>query len=1002
MNKKILRTLGVLLLITALVISLIPVSDVEAASSTSDFQIEGSKLVKYVGTAEVVSIPDEVRSISPEAFAGNDHIVKVTLNDKCKSIGYGAFSNCSRLHSVVTGNDLEEIGTAAFANDISLKNVSIGPSVKEIGSGAFAGDTTLTNLSISPANPHLLLDQNVMYNNDRTKVIMMLPGYINPIYEMPNSVNEIEGYAFWGNNSIVDVSLSANLYSVPEYAFSNCKNLKRVIVPLPVRGIDAKAFEDCVNLREVSCPESLKNISDSAFDGCPKVTLKATQGTYAYDYGQTLQKKLIDEIEYEDVDSASVVTTETLTYPNYPNADDYLTEVVSGAPENASNENVNGENLGDNSENVNEGDGNSDSSNNAAYAKANTEAKYSTGVINGADVVSYQYYAPGDEPQGDNLGSSSVVAGRALIFIDNKANVRSGSVNNGIDIEDIIPADTTDKSEDNNQKVKDKKGIVTILDSNNSDNSNSDSSNSNSSNNDTDNNTDVDDKNQDANKSSDVAGDTSTSVGDIIKDNATKGVDFPKFTVAGNKIASQSYYLDPLLEDYEFPENIKAIGDFAFARSALKKITIPDGVTDIGYGSFYHCENLEQVKLPDSVRHIGSYAFDKTAFVDNNKNDFVTVGDGILIAYKGDDSIVNIPEGVKLIADGTFRDHMGITAIYLPDSLEVVGEDAFNGCKNLKTLNNGKNLQTIGANAFKNTALSTVSIPNSVTSIGTGAFDLDGGTDTVTFEGDNLPLLVEGTAAKRLSNEGDRDYAFGNMKNAIINSSASNLSGTVLQPGAYGFSGIVRDEYGNTVSDNSNGVYLKNDGKVSIDCNSAFINNNSVSAKIIGDEGSYTLHISDSQNAREGISLAYSELYGGRTPENLIGFDMSLMDASDSLDITKLGKQYVNVTMDLPVSLSPSGLHAVCLDDDGQLEAVEYVLSEDGKSITLKAEHFSPYGFYNYAGSNADVEKTGDRIKDDTPDTGDYSIHPKWFLVIGSIALSILLFLLSSKSIKGR
>ena len=67
--KKVLRTIGALLLTTALVISLIPVSDVEA-SSTSDFQMDGNKLVKYVGTADVVSIPDDVLYIAEEAFAG--------------------------------------------------------------------------------------------------------------------------------------------------------------------------------------------------------------------------------------------------------------------------------------------------------------------------------------------------------------------------------------------------------------------------------------------------------------------------------------------------------------------------------------------------------------------------------------------------------------------------------------------------------------------------------------------------------------------------------------------------------------------------------------------------------------------------------------------------------------------------------------------------------------------------------------------------------------------
>lgn len=69
---------------------------------------------------------------------------------------------------------------------------------------------------------------------------------------------------------------------------------------------------------------------------------------------------------------------------------------------------------------------------------------------------------------------------------------------------------------------------------------------------------------------------------------------------------------------------------------------------------------------------------------------YLVVGDGILLAYDGNDSIVNIPAGVKRIVPECFRDHMGITAVNLPDSLTGIGENAFAGCKNLKTVNGGK------------------------------------------------------------------------------------------------------------------------------------------------------------------------------------------------------------------------------------------------------------------------------------------------------------------------
>ena len=61
MNKKMAKLLGVLLLALAVAVTQVPVSDAEAVEPASDFQMEGSKLLKYVGTAEAVSIPDGVR-----------------------------------------------------------------------------------------------------------------------------------------------------------------------------------------------------------------------------------------------------------------------------------------------------------------------------------------------------------------------------------------------------------------------------------------------------------------------------------------------------------------------------------------------------------------------------------------------------------------------------------------------------------------------------------------------------------------------------------------------------------------------------------------------------------------------------------------------------------------------------------------------------------------------------------------------------------------------------
>lgn len=104
----------------------------------------------------------------------------------------------------------------------------------------------------------------------------------------------------------------------------------------------------------------------------------------------------------------------------------------------------------------------------------------------------------------------------------------------------------------------------------------------------------------------------------------------------------------------------------------------------------------------------------------------------------------------------------------------------------------------------------------------------------------------------------------------------------------------------------------------------------------------------------------------------------------------------------MPSGVGAENLHVVCLDADGQLEEVDSrVISADGAdAVVFTAKHFSPYGIYNYGSDNSTTAavKDGQAVfsslgtKDDSPDTGDYSIHPKWFLSGGLFFAAMAVF----------
>lgn len=167
---------------------------------------------------------------------------------------------------------------------------------------------------------------------------------------------------------------------------------------------------------------------------------------------------------------------------------------------------------------------------------------------------------------------------------------------------------------------------------------------------------------------------------------------------SNGKAGAWTFYREPMLKDFVFPEGVTAIEKFAFARSGLKSVVIPEGVTGIGYGAFYHCDALTEVTIPKSVTVIEENAFVHTPWLKNwlaraeegsgdavgsesekagsegatvgselekagsedaatspeiaDSGDFLIVGDGILLAYRGSEAEPELPSEVKSVVPG--------------------------------------------------------------------------------------------------------------------------------------------------------------------------------------------------------------------------------------------------------------------------------------------------------------------------------------------------------------
>lgn len=136
------------LAVTALILTHLPVSEADAAASASDFQTQGSTLVKYRGTEERVTIPDTVEVVGESAFENNQKVQFVVIPKSVKRLDAYVFWGCNNLEEVVLGKGLTAVDEYSFAGCTGLKQITIPENIQSIDAQAFARCVNLTDIYI--------------------------------------------------------------------------------------------------------------------------------------------------------------------------------------------------------------------------------------------------------------------------------------------------------------------------------------------------------------------------------------------------------------------------------------------------------------------------------------------------------------------------------------------------------------------------------------------------------------------------------------------------------------------------------------------------------------------------------------------------------------------------------------------------------------------------------------------------------------------------------------
>ena len=197
------------------------------------------------------------------------------------------------------------------------------------------------------------------------------------------------------------------------------------------------------------------------------------------------------------------------------------------------------------------------------------------------------------------------------------------------------------------------------------------------------------------------------------------------------------------------PNSISNIGYDAFRGiKDLSAIAIPNSVVSIGDNAFSGCSGLTSLTIPNSVNSIGKSAFSGCDLTS------ITVESGNAKYDSRDDCNAIIETETNMLVAGSMK-------TIIPNSVTSIGEGAFSGCS-LTSLTIPNSVTSIGDFAFFGCSLTSLTIPNSVISIGYAA-----------FSGCSLTSL---TIPNSVTNIGEYAFAYcSNLKTITIPNSVTSI-----------------------------------------------------------------------------------------------------------------------------------------------------------------------------------------------------------------------------------
>ena len=653
------------------------------------------------------------------------------------SIGNAAFLGCTGLTSITIPDSVTSIGDFAFSGCSGLTSITIPDSVTSIGWYAFSGCTSLTSVTIPDSVTSIGIDAF----SGCTGLTSIVVEEGNPVYHSDgNCLIETASKTLVVGCKTSVIPNDGSVTSIGSSAFYGCSGLTSVTIPDSVTSIGNLAFYGCTGLTSITIPDSVMSIGSSAFSGCRGLT-SVTIGNG------------VTSIGYRAFYGCSGLTSITIP-DSVTSIGSYAFYCCTGLTS------------------VTIGNGVITIKSSAFIGTGLTEIYYTGDVASWCGISGLSnimssgrtLYIGGEKVEDDlvipdsvtSIGDSAFEGCTGLTSVtipDSVTSIGWHAFPGCTSLTSInYTGDMSSWLEKSWHSSVMSSGRTLYLDGNK------------------------------------VEGEI------IIPDGTTS-------------ISLYAFAYQTGITTVTIPDSVTSIGSYAFEYcTGLTSVTIGNGVTSIGGSAFYNCSGLTSVTIGNGVTSIGERAFSgcyKLVEVYNKSSLGITAGDsengyvayyaknvyteeggswftdtadgflffydgtdGYLMGYHGEETAVMLPDGFTAydgtkvaeyaIYDYAFEYCTGLTSVTIGNSVTSIGGFAFSGCSGLTSITIPDSVTSIGSYAFYCcTGLTSVTIGNSATSIGIGVFAGCSGLTSIVVEEGNPVYHSDGnclieTASKTL------------------------------------------------------------------------------------------------------------------------------------------------------------------------------------------------------------------------------------------------------------